>query len=101
MAGISEEDPMFVEACKVFDTFGYRYMPKLEGSMMWVHGKDGTYYSYYPTTGRWGVFGYRSKHYRSKGPKDFLERFVMKNDLKNGAVDLIDDGDRYGPLGQG
>ena len=101
MPALSEDDPMFIEACEVFDKYGYRYMPKLSGSMMWVVGKDGTYYSYYPTTGRWGVLGLRGKHYRSKGPLDFLERFVVKNDLKSGAISLIDDEDRFGPLGQG
>ena len=35
-------------------------------------------YAYYPTTGRWSVYPFRTKHYRSNGIEDFITRFATK-----------------------
>jgi len=52
----------------------------MEGaSMLWIYCKKGVY-SYYYTTGRWAAYsklGMPNKHYRAKGIKDFLQRFVL------------------------
>lgn len=54
-----------------------KYEVKEKGAMIWIT-RDKKY-SYCYTTGRWAPYvkgGYPKKHYRSKGIKDFIERFT-------------------------
>ena len=83
-----EDDPMVVEAMQVFDEFGYDYRLKLRGSMMWVTIKSGKKFAFYPTTGRWAPYGRTtpSVHYRSKGARDFAERFLKPSDDLDDAI---------------
>jgi hypothetical protein len=75
------DDPMLLKAIEVFESQGYTYLLKLSGSMMWVENSLGERYAFYPTTGRWAPYGVKDKHYRSKGPEDFLERFVKPREI--------------------
>ncbi len=81
------DDPMLLEAVKVFEQEGYRYVLKLNGAMMWVESVPDRWYAFYPTTGKWSPYGMRDKHYRSKGPKDFIERFLKKDQIVPQAIE--------------
>ena len=102
---LSEDDPLLLEALKVFDGYGYNYYLKLGGSMVWVISKSGKKYAFYPTTGRWAPYGKSmpSVHYRSKGAQDFIDRFVKPSDEINHAIEedrknIIPDGVKTGDL---
>ena len=59
------------------DSKGIEYELKEGGSMLWIYKKSKAY-AYYYTTGRWASCtkgGYPSKHFRSKGIVDFINRF--------------------------
>jgi hypothetical protein len=102
---LSEDDPLLLEALKVFDEGGYDYYLKLGASMVWVTSKSGKKYAFYPTTGRWAPYG-RSRpsvHYRSKGAQDFIDRFIKPSDEANEAIEedrknIIPDGVKTGNL---
>jgi len=56
-----------------------KYEVKEGAHMLWVHHEERKY-AYYYTTGRWAAYsklGMPNKHYRAKGIKDFLQRFVL------------------------
>lgn len=75
---LCENDPLLVEAIEVFTEAGFKILPKLGASMIWVNHPESRHrYSFYPTTGRWGVYGGQRKHYSCKSPQDFINRFVM------------------------
>ena len=52
------------------------YESKPRGSMMYI--ETDKRYAYYPTTGRWSVYPFRTKHYKSNGIEDFITRFAKK-----------------------
>jgi hypothetical protein len=82
------DDPMLKIAEDVFTSRGVEFELKLGAAMMWVKGKD-RWYAFYPTTGRWCPYGMRGKHYRSKGPEDFLDRFAMKGSEAREAIESL------------
>lgn len=82
------DDPMLLEAIKIFEQEGYRYELKLNGAMMWVESVPNKWYAFYPTTGKWSTYGRRDKHYRSKGPKDFIDRFLKNDRVVSQAVEV-------------
>lgn len=86
--GLTEDDPMLLKAIEVFKEEGYTYDLKLGGGMMWVTTKSGSTYCFYPTTGRWAPYGKSmpNKHYRSKGARDFVDRFLKPEDEKKAFV---------------
>jgi hypothetical protein len=67
---------------KYLDSKNIGYESKPSGSMMYIEiiegGDNGSdrHFAYYPTTGRWSVYPFRKKHYRSNGIEDFLTRFA-------------------------
>jgi len=74
------------ESCE--DVIGYleeqeiKYERKDGASMLWIFYGNKEYMYYY-TTGRWAVKsrGWPPiKHYRAKGIKDFLDRFVLNEE---------------------
>jgi hypothetical protein len=86
---LSEDDPLLLEAISIFEEEGYSYQLKLSASMMWVTNKSGNRYSFYPTTGRWAPFGRSTpdRHYRSRGTRDFVDRFLKPKDELNSAIE--------------
>ena len=52
------------------------YESNPSASMMYI--ETHRRYAYYPTTGRWSVYPFRTKHYRSNGIEDFITRFAKK-----------------------
>ena len=61
---------------KYLDSKGISYESKPSGSMMYIEIREDRHFAYYPTTGRWSVYPFRRKHYRSNGIEDFLTRFA-------------------------
>ena len=86
---LEENDPALLETLAVFEEEGYEYILRLGASMVWVTNKAGRRYCYYPTTGRWAPFGTsRPKtHYRSRSVRDFVDRFLSKEDRLQVKVD--------------
>ena len=56
------------------------YESRPSGSMMYI--ETTRRFAYYPTTGRWSVYPFRHKHYRSNGIEDFLTRFAYSKPKK-------------------
>jgi len=76
----ADNDLSFKHAIEVFESHNLEYDVKEGAAMIWVQGRSGKVYSYYPTTHRWAPRSLRGKHYRAKSTEDFLERFVFRGD---------------------
>ena len=74
------------DVIKFLDDNDITYEYKAGAKMFWIH-EDQTY-QYFYTTGRWGVPRGTTvippKHYHSKGIKDFLTKYVNREDKNEG-----------------